>query len=290
MAEQQTAAISAAFPAPPPFYKAFTASNLAQLKSLKESSTSLPGTQPLSQSQGTTKSLLDLPPELRYLTPPAPPLDGRYRSFGEERSVCLSPPSPIIAISHHRTDSLLLQVHPTPPSLPPETPAVIKSPPTPKSLTHLTRSILLNFLEFVHILATDPSSSEYGPKWDDIRDLFRNAHVAVNEYRPFQAREALIMMMEEELEKGRAEIRAMKAMKEKVDGILAGLGEGLDKEIAVAVETVGLDKEIAVEKMGLEGLGKDDMPLNGPKRLKTKEAASEREERMWKMLREEGNW
>ena len=114
--------------------------------------------------------------------------------------------------------------------------------------------------------------------------------MAVNEYRPFQAREALIMMMEEELERGRAEIRGMKVMKEKVDGILAGLGEGLDKEIAVAVETMGLDKEIVGEKVGLEGLGKDHGSLNGPKRLKTKEAASEREERMWKMLREEGNW
>ena len=102
MAEQQTAAISAAFPAPPTFYKAFTPSNLAQLKSLKETSTSPSGTQSPSQSQGITKSLLDLPPELRYLIPPARPLGGRYRSFGEERSVCLIPPSPIIPMSRPR--------------------------------------------------------------------------------------------------------------------------------------------------------------------------------------------
>jgi hypothetical protein len=79
MADEGTAA--AIFPPPPPFYKQFTASNLARLKELKDAQTATDGA-PAGQS-----SLLDLPPELRCLVPPEAPADGIYRSFGEEVDV-----------------------------------------------------------------------------------------------------------------------------------------------------------------------------------------------------------
>ena len=93
----------------------------------------------------------------------------------------------------------------------------------------MTRSLLLNFLEMVHILAVNPS--DYPAKWDDLRDLLRNAHQMVNAYRPHQARESLILMMEEQVERCREEIRGVREMKRKVEGILEGLaGEGGEVE------------------------------------------------------------
>ena len=97
--------LSAAFPAPPPFYKSFTADNLARLKQLQHSRTR----QQLGQddgdknagtstgqdydgvgdesSSGKSPATKDLPPELQYLVPPAPPTAGIYRSFGDSYSV-----------------------------------------------------------------------------------------------------------------------------------------------------------------------------------------------------------
>ena len=119
------------------------------------------------------------------------------------------------------------------PSLPLETEKLYTSPPMPTALLRLTRSILLNFLEFVHILATNPA--DYPAKWEDLRDLFRNAHHAVNEYRPYQAREALIKMLEDQIQRSKDEIHGVQEMKIKVDGVL--------KSIADDVEKDGLSKE-----------------------------------------------
>ncbi|KAI4255039.1 MAG: hypothetical protein L6R42_006942, partial [Xanthoria sp. 1 TBL-2021] len=153
-----SAAISAAFPAPPPFYKSFTTSNLARLSSLQESSPSL--------------TLLDLPPELRnLLPPPPPPPNHQYRIFGE---------------AHTAT--------PAAPASPPP-----KDPPNPHRLIKTTRQLILAFLSLTHCLAVDPDT--WAPKWDEMRALLSEAHGIVNEYRPHQARETLIQMMEEQVER-----------------------------------------------------------------------------------------
>ncbi|MCJ1245377.1 Mediator of RNA polymerase II transcription subunit 7 [Trapelia coarctata] len=204
MAEQQQS-ISVAFPAPPPFYKDFTEENVASYTELQAAAST--DTTNIQSSQLPHPSILDLPPELRYLRPPSPPPNGKYRSFGESLSLSASLPP-----------------------LPPETPSLYPSPPTSQHLVRLTRSLLLNFLELLHILATDPSATEYGPKWDDLRDLLRNAHRAVNEYRPHQAREALILLMEEQVERGKREKRGIEELKAKVDEVLAGMEEGLKRE------------------------------------------------------------
>jgi mediator of RNA polymerase II transcription subunit 7 len=86
MADEGTA--SAIFPPPPPFYKHFTPANIERLKELKEAHSAKEG------AAKEASSLLDLPPELRYLLPPEPPEDGIYRSFGETvdvRPTCINP-------------------------------------------------------------------------------------------------------------------------------------------------------------------------------------------------------
>lgn len=50
-----------------------------------------------------------------------------------------------------------------------------------------------------------------------------NFHHLLNEYRPHQARESLILLMQDQLDRSRAETQGIRDMKEKVEGILEGL-------------------------------------------------------------------
>lgn len=80
---------------------------------------------------------------------------------------------------------------------------------------------MLNFLELMGILSVD--SSQYLEKFEHIRTLFYNAHSVINDYRQHQARETLILMMEDQLDKKRAEVAEVGKMKEKIGEILKGL-------------------------------------------------------------------
>ena len=92
-----------------------------------------------------------------------------------------------------------------------------------KYLKTLARSIILSFIELVGILSVNPTL--YKEKNEHIRRLFENALHLINEYRPHQARESLIMMMEKQIQTKRDEIEKVKGMKEKVDALLGGLGK-----------------------------------------------------------------
>jgi len=92
MADQQpqSGAISAAFPAPPPFYKHFTEQNLSHLRDLQQQQAQTDSTT-VDPAAASTPKLFDLPPELRFLIPPDPPSSGLYKSFGDQYNA--SPPS-----------------------------------------------------------------------------------------------------------------------------------------------------------------------------------------------------
>jgi len=94
-------------------------------------------------------------------------------------------------------------------------------------LKRLAKSIMLNFLELLGILSINPEKAE------DLKTLFLNFHHLLNEYRPHQARESLILMMQDQLDRSRAETQGIRDMKEKVEGILEGLSQ------AKLVETDG---------------------------------------------------
>lgn len=215
MADQaQGSAISAAFPSPPPFYKHFTPENLKRLREIQNSAIS---TEEFSIGEVPKPPSLDvdaLPLELRYLIPPPPPT-GQYRSFNVLQDVLpLSSHNPHFIPSAHAS-----QVSSTQPE---------SATPDPQRLKTLTRSLLLHFLSLSNILAMNPI--DYPPKWDEIRDVFLEAHKVINEYRPHQARETLIQMMEEQVRRGREEIRLCKETEVKVREALQDLGK--DVEVA----------------------------------------------------------
>ena len=66
--------------------------------------------------------------------------------------------------------------------------------------------------------------SQYPEKIDDLKTLAINFHHLLNEYRPHQARESLILMMQDQLERSRAETEGILRMKGEVDRLLEGLG------------------------------------------------------------------
>jgi mediator of RNA polymerase II transcription subunit 7 len=126
-------------------------------------------------------------------------------------------------------------------------------------LTKITKSILLNFLELTTILSADPSAAT--PKLEDIKRLFLNAHHLINMYRPHQARETLIMMMEEQLEQGRREMEECDRVRRKVDESLR--------------EMEGFGRDSEVGGRGMNGVGGE---------AKTKEV--EDTQRLWQMIHE----
>ncbi len=102
------------------------------------------------------------------------------------------------------------------------------------------RSMLLNFLELIAILSQDPSQAQ--SKIQDMTVLFLNAHHMINEYRPHQARETLILMMEEQVEKKLAEIQRIKDLSEKMEALLETLPvPAVDKGDLPALETPAVE-------------------------------------------------
>ncbi len=100
---------------------------------------------------------------------------------------------------------------------------------------------------------------QYADKIQDLRTLFINFHHLLNEYRPHQARESLILMMEAQVARAKAETEGIEKMKKKVEGILAGLGQAkLVSEDDMERETVPVvEDENEYEKEVWEELEKE---------------------------------
>jgi mediator of RNA polymerase II transcription subunit 7 len=113
-------------------------------------------------------------------------------------------------------------------------------------LKRLAKSLLLNFLELVGIMSIDPS--QYQEKIEDIKTLAINFHHLLNEYRPHQARESLILMMQDQLERSRAETEGIMRMKSEVEGLLEGLGSA-----KLADREVGGEKDVKQDGADEEG-------------------------------------
>lgn len=89
-------------------------------------------------------------------------------------------------------------------------------------LKRLAKSLLLNFLELTGILSQSPGDAE--AKIQDLRTLFINVHHILNEYRPHQARESAIELMQDHLDRTRTETVAIRTQVDKARRVLEGLG------------------------------------------------------------------
>ncbi|KAL1610106.1 Mediator of RNA polymerase II transcription subunit 7 [Paraconiothyrium brasiliense] len=213
------------FPNPPPFYKHFTPKNIDALAQFKSDQNIENGTTP------TAAQLLQLPTELRYLVPPAPPSPTtEYSVFGKKTTINALDDYPEVmqAIrtrlqTHPITGDVVLdwtyeQLYPSSSNW--------SSLDRQAYLFRFLRSIIISYIELLGIVAQDPKSSAKDEKLKDILTLALNMHALVNEYRPHQARETLIREMERQVERKRAEIEGVEKMKERVQEVLEGLEKG----------------------------------------------------------------
>ncbi|KAK5162875.1 Mediator of RNA polymerase II transcription subunit 7 [Saxophila tyrrhenica] len=221
MADNQPQPIAAPFPAPPPFYHHFTKSNLSHLRRLqKDASQQTP--QPNGDSTGTDNNssdtsttnhdskpdldILSLPPELRYLLPPPRPTT-TYTTFA--RPINLTAPDLSLA------DAGVEQLYPSPP------PDTQLNPQPP--LLSLARSLLTTYLSLIGNLAVNPEGFE--DKVEDLQTLAFNMEDLINRYRPHQARESLVLMLEGRVEGLRNEIQRIRDGGGKVEELMKSLGE-----------------------------------------------------------------
>ncbi|PBP18049.1 hypothetical protein BUE80_DR011068 [Diplocarpon rosae] len=230
---QQPSSLATAFPHPPPFWKSFTPENLSRISSLRAAEAASFSTDH-DAPQTLPQRLLGLPSELRNLQPPEPPADGHYRCFGDP--FWLDAPLPTLQ------DLSISQLY-TPPSTP-----TTHGAHTSRAFTlkKIAKSLLLNFLELVGIMAINPEL--YAEKVEDIKTLFVNFHHLLNEYRPHQARESVILMMQDQLERSRKETRGIREMKERVERVLEGLaalngGLGGHEDAVRVEESVDEDRD-----------------------------------------------
>lgn len=212
---------STTFPTPPPFYKHFTAANLQSLQKQRQ--------QQSIEQPDTASTVADDPQlssELRYLVPPAPPADGRWRTFGFQHD--LNAPTPTLDEAGIVT---LYPDHPT-----------IKLAPQ-AYLIALARSLLATFLSTVGVLAQNPGLYEQRIK--NLRDMVFNMHDLINQYRPHQARESLILMMEERIDQLRQEINTIGELKGKMERSMNEIHQARDVRIDSHEEVVKTLNQIA---------------------------------------------
>ncbi|KAI9886101.1 MAG: adenylosuccinase ade13 [Watsoniomyces obsoletus] len=243
MAEQQdhqqpatTNTLSSAFPAPPPFWKHFTTENVARVKEIQQQSG-------VNDEEENVDD--NIPTELRYLIPPKPPISGTYRSFGATYNVVDTLPS--------LEEQGIEQLYPSP-----SDPDSVNTDATQSEWTHdrafylqkIAKSLLLNFMELVGVLSVDPS--QYGKKVEDLRTLFINAHHLLNEYRPHQARETLIQMMQQQLQRSRAETEGIRRMKKRVEEVLEGIAKNAEQVVNERTLDGHMDDDRTPEEMEME--------------------------------------
>ncbi|KAI1813462.1 MED7-domain-containing protein [Poronia punctata] len=203
MEEEQPQSAST-WPPPPPFWKAFTPENIARIDDLRKETAERSNIQDRS-----TVRLDGLPRGLRNLQPPAEPVDGEWRVFGAHYKLKDELP--------RLEDGEIRRLFPNPE----ERDQDGKHFDRATILKRLAKSLLLNFLELTGLLATRPEEAE--EKITDIRDLFINFHHLINEYRPHQARESLISLMQSQLDRRRAETNAIRDAVDKAERVLEGL-------------------------------------------------------------------
>ncbi|KAK0810716.1 Mediator of RNA polymerase II transcription subunit 7 [Friedmanniomyces endolithicus] len=230
--QQSAERMKASFPTPPPFYQHFTKDNLRSLRRLRKEASIPTNPSHTDDTSHPDLDLLALPPELRYLIPPPPPPDPTIHTFGFARSLAAPPP--------------LLTDLPDIARLYPSHPSVLLNPQA--HLISLARTQLTSFLTLIGNLSQNPAEG-WEEETKEIEEVTFNMLDLVNRYRPHQARETLILAMEERVGRMRAETEDIGRLKGRVREVMAGLQEegavtgGRVEGFGVEVRRKGDDEE-----------------------------------------------
>ncbi|EGX97053.1 Mediator complex, subunit Med7 [Cordyceps militaris CM01] len=239
MEEQEAVSLSSTFPNPPPFWRDFTPDKIARYEQVRaehdeddnEKNTNGEGYRPPTR-------INNLPEELTYLQPPAEPTDGRWRVFGDQYML------------NDQLPTLEEQGIANLPASGQSSAKDAKHYDRAFELKRLSKSLLLNFLELTGALARSPTHAE--AKVQDLRTLFINLHHILNEYRPHQARESAIEMMQDHLDRTRTETLAIRTQVDKAKRLLEGLGSLSLVDGATTGAAGAVAQQAAEQKHGTE--------------------------------------
>ncbi|KAG5930044.1 hypothetical protein E4U42_003205 [Claviceps africana] len=206
MAEQEAHSLASTFPNPPLFWKAFTPDRVARIEELRSAFAGAGDGDPST----SVVRVPGLPDELTLLQPPSEPADGRWRQFGDHY------------VLDDKLPTLEDQGITNLPNLDLSASKDAKHYDRAFELKKLVKSLLLNFLELAGTLSHNPAQAE--SKIQDLRTLLINIHHILNEYRPHQARESAIALMQSHLDKTRGETVAVRSQVDKARRVLEGLG------------------------------------------------------------------
>lgn len=192
--------LSSVYPLPPNYYKYFTSENLDELKKVKC----------LSDEQEKAKKLGDAP--LKFLVPPEVPAE-TYSSFGSIWQV----DDKLLSLEEAGVTQLYNDFDKSDESVQSSHQSRIWE------LKKLLKSMLINFLELIKILSLNPE--KFPQKVEDIRIILINMHHLLNEYRPHQSRDSLILLMEDQIQRVQEEIRNIRASNDKIRQDIANLSD-----------------------------------------------------------------
>ncbi len=113
-----------------------------------------------------------------------------------------------------------------------------------EELKKLLKSLLLNFLEIVGVMSVSPD--QFVVKIEHIRTILINIHHLLNEYRPHQSRESLILLLEKQVETKKDEIKEIERVCNEVESKIKDLVE------------LYIDNKKPEEKEGLENVSKEE--------------------------------
>lgn len=231
------------FPDPPPFFKYFTTENLKRLQDIENGASNGAETSHNTAGSGSklsTEQILTLPAELRYLIPPPPPADDEsFHVFGETTkssgtnnftqmmsfiAARLGPPA------YTLNDWSYTQLYPSSTSDSTTAHSTHANIDRQQYLNRFNRSIIIEFIRLLGIISLDPTSPHKDAVLKHILTLVCNMHALINEYRPHQARETLIGIMEEQVQRKKREIEGVKGMRDKVQGVLDGFAKAIEGE------------------------------------------------------------
>jgi len=226
MEDEQHGLISALYPPPPPYLKFFTSKNVEKLKELRETKSDEEIHQ---QVKGT---------ELQFLIPPTKPEGESYRSFGSVWSF----KDKFIDLKA----SGIQQLYPNFISEENDQDEVF-SHERLTEMKKMTKSLLLNFLELLGIVAKNPSYANQ--KIEHIRIILINLHYLLNSYRLHQSREILILEMESKIQQDKAEIENIETVCARIEEKVRTL---VKKNVIIVPEKNGMmevddEKETDIE-------------------------------------------
>lgn len=227
--------ISALYPPPPPYIKFFTNENINKLPEyIKKKETSASNTND-ADPDGKNAHIEKIKNELDFLIPPSMPTTGQYRAFGNVWQVKDELPNLEQMGIKQLYNAATKQPHDNENvgkeetmegKIEEEKGEVSIYQYKIQELKKMMKSLLLNYLELVSVLSVNPSL--YETKVDNIRTILVNIHHLLNEYRPHQSRESLIMLLEEQVEYKKQEIKKIEEVCDVVRKKLKSIQESLE--------------------------------------------------------------